>query len=102
MKKSILIIASIFYTVFIIAFIRSNIENKGILNKTGFEKNQALMREEYFKREIPRLYFRKIGYLYLTDARYYLNKLDQELADVFSLKQFPVLVVGVYLFALLI
>lgn len=102
MKNKLLIVILIFFTVFVVIFIKNDIKNKGILNKTGFEKNQTLMREEYFKREIPRVYFRKIAYIYLTDGRYYLNKLDQELANVFDINQFPLLVAGVYLIAFLL
>lgn len=56
--------------------------DKRIFSVSGFEQNQMIAREEYYKKEIPGIYFRKIGNLYLTRGRFYLNKIDQKIASL--------------------
>jgi hypothetical protein len=63
-------------------FITPFISEKRLFSASGFEQNQMLVREEFFKKEIPHVYFRKIGYFYLTRGRFYLNKIDQKIATL--------------------
>jgi hypothetical protein len=69
---------------------------------SGFEKNQSLMREEFYRREIPRVYFRKIGYFYLTTARFTINRVDREFAKVLDINLNPVVVGALVLGVLLL
>jgi hypothetical protein len=65
-----------------IFFILSLYSDKRAFSVSGFEQNQSIAREEFYKKEIPKVYFRKIGYLYLTRIRFYLDKIDWKIASL--------------------
>lgn len=79
-KKHLFSIILVFFVVML--FVVSFGSDKHLFSISGFERNQMIVREEYFKKEIPRVYFRKIGNFYLTWGRFYMNKIDQKAATL--------------------
>lgn len=82
--------------------IYSDISDRSLFSVSGFEKNQMAMREEYYRREIPYIYFKKIGKYYLTTARFRIFKVDQELSKIFDIERHPLIVGGAIIVAILI
>lgn len=102
MKKKILVAASVIVLSIGLLSVSSNLLTISKQPLSGFEKNQMHTREEYYKREIPKLYFRKVGYFYLTKGRYYVNRFDIVLARVFDVGNHALLVAGMFLLVVLL
>lgn len=102
MKKKILIALALFIFLLLSMYTYKDISGGNYLQKTGLEKNQMFEREEYYRREIPFIFFRKIGNYYLTTGRFYVFRVDQELSRLFDITRHPLVVGGVIILFILI
>lgn len=96
-KRLLIIVAYVLVFVSIGFYMVKDFSNASYWTPSGFEKNQALMREEFFKKEVSKIYFRKVGYYYLTKGRFFINRVDKEFANLLELNNYPIMVAGLIL-----
>lgn len=102
MKRKVLVALVFIILVLVSLYTYKDIHGSNYFQKSGLEKNQMFEREEYYRREIPFIYFRKIGNFYLTTGRFYIFRVDQELSRLFDITRHPLVVGGVIIHFILI
>ena len=101
-KRRLGIMCFLIFIVLVSYFFIKDLSQKNYWALSGYEKNQALMREEFYRKEIPRVYFRRIGYFYLTSGRFIINRADREFAKLLDINLNPIIVAALVLGVLLI
>lgn len=86
-KRLIAILAILIFSILSLVLVRTGFD-KYLFSISGFEKNQILTREEFYKAAIPRIYFERIGNFYLNIGRFDIGKISVKTGYVLDLDKY--------------